>query len=44
MNWMHWREKRMTFEWMPVTKGLPDKTKEATEAYYLVTVVADDGT
>ena len=34
----------MTFEWTPVTKGLPDKTKEATEAYYLVTVVADDGT
>ena len=34
----------MTFEWTPVSKGLPDKTKEATEAYYLVTVVADDGT
>lgn len=34
----------MTFEWTPVTKSLPNKTKEATEAYYLVTVVADNGT
>ena len=34
----------MTFEWIPVEKGLPEKTKEATETYYLATVIAEDGT
>lgn len=34
----------MAFEWTPVSKGLPNKTKEATEADYLVTAVSDNGT
>lgn len=33
----------MKFEWIPVTPDtVPDKTKEATELYYLVTFLHDD--
>lgn len=32
----------MTFDWIPVTPDtVPDKTKEATELYYLVTFLHD---
>ena len=34
----------MKFDWIPVTPDtVPDKTKEANELYYLVTILHEDG-